>query len=258
MITACVAWIRRSPVGTCARLAFPFAQLSTALRRVLAVLLCIRIRLLLFLLTSRALLAFAPRPPLPPSLPLSLLRTVRLLCCDVAAGLAQVIRCMSVRTQGIHNEWRCRTQDGGVRGRTLGATPMTRLVLTAPLLCCLLLLWLDPVPAPLTDPKLNDEFKVKTFGGAISQWTRSDTQDSNAMRGTDWRHWTRHTDTSAPCVFALLLCFVVPSVSLLALSLILLLFFSELSIYLQTETVDHLLVDVSRGEKLRINFDITL
>lgn len=47
------------------------------------------------------------------------------------------------------------------------------------------------------------------------------------------------------------------SVSLVAISLILLLFFSELSIYLQTETVDHLLVDVSRGEKLRINFDIT-
>jgi hypothetical protein len=47
------------------------------------------------------------------------------------------------------------------------------------------------------------------------------------------------------------------SVSVSALVLILLLFFSELSLYLRTETRDHLLVDVSRGEKLRINFDIT-
>jgi len=46
-------------------------------------------------------------------------------------------------------------------------------------------------------------------------------------------------------------------ISLAALTIILLLFFSELSIYLTTETVDHLFVDVSRGEKLRINFDVT-
>jgi len=62
-------------------------------------------------------------------------------------------------------------------------------------------------------PKLNEDFRVKTFGGAI--------------------------------------------ISLTAIVLILLLFFSELSLYLSVETVDHLVVDVSRGEKLRINFDIT-
>lgn len=62
-------------------------------------------------------------------------------------------------------------------------------------------------------PKLNDEFKIKTFGGAI--------------------------------------------ISISAMIIIVLLFFSELSLYLQVERVDHLLVDVSRGEKLKINFDIT-
>ena len=46
-------------------------------------------------------------------------------------------------------------------------------------------------------------------------------------------------------------------VSVVAISLILLLFFSELSIYMTTETVDHLFVDISRGEKLRINFNVT-
>jgi len=61
-------------------------------------------------------------------------------------------------------------------------------------------------------PKLNDEFKVKTFGGAI--------------------------------------------ISLVSISLILVLFFSELSLYLQVETHDHLLVDTTRGEKMRINFDV--
>jgi len=51
--------------------------------------------------------------------------------------------------------------------------------------------------------------------------------------------------------------FLVCSVSLTAIILILILFFSELSIYLSTETVDHLHVDVSRGEKLQINFDVS-
>lgn len=48
-----------------------------------------------------------------------------------------------------------------------------------------------------------------------------------------------------------------PPVSLCALALILLLFFSELSIYLTTETSDRLFVDITRGEKLKINFDVT-
>ena len=39
--------------------------------------------------------------------------------------------------------------------------------------------------------------------------------------------------------------------------MILLLFFSELSLFMRTETLDHLEVDVSRGEKLRIHFDVT-
>ena len=64
-----------------------------------------------------------------------------------------------------------------------------------------------------TDPKLNEEFKVKTFGGAI--------------------------------------------VSVIAVCVICLLFVSELRLFLSVDTVDHLYVDVSRGEKLRINFDVT-
>ena len=63
------------------------------------------------------------------------------------------------------------------------------------------------------DPKLNEEFKVKTFGGAV--------------------------------------------VSVCAVVLILLLFLSELRLFLSVDTVDHLFVDVSRGEKLRIHFDVT-
>lgn len=47
------------------------------------------------------------------------------------------------------------------------------------------------------------------------------------------------------------------TVSLVSLTLIVLLFVSELSLYLSVETVDHLFVDVSTGEKLRINFDVT-
>ena len=39
--------------------------------------------------------------------------------------------------------------------------------------------------------------------------------------------------------------------------LIAVLLVSELRLYLHVETVDHLYVDVSRGEKLRINFDVT-
>ncbi len=62
-------------------------------------------------------------------------------------------------------------------------------------------------------PKLNEEFKVKTAGGAI--------------------------------------------VSLIAIVLIIALFIAELNYFLTIETVDHLYVDVSRGEKVRINFDVT-
>lgn len=43
----------------------------------------------------------------------------------------------------------------------------------------------------------------------------------------------------------------------MSITLILVLFFSELSLYLQAETVDHLFVDISRGEKLKINFDVS-
>ena len=46
-------------------------------------------------------------------------------------------------------------------------------------------------------------------------------------------------------------------VSVCALVLIVLLLISELRLFLAVETVDHLYVDVSRGEKLRINFDVT-
>jgi hypothetical protein len=42
-----------------------------------------------------------------------------------------------------------------------------------------------------------------------------------------------------------------------AIGLILLLFVTELSLYMQVETSDRLFVDISRGEKLRINFDVT-
>lgn len=45
-------------------------------------------------------------------------------------------------------------------------------------------------------------------------------------------------------------------VSILAIIIIIILFTTELSYYLQTETVDHLYVDISRGEKVRINFDV--
>jgi len=47
------------------------------------------------------------------------------------------------------------------------------------------------------------------------------------------------------------------TVSLCAGIFIGLLFFSELSYFLTVETVDHLFVDVSKGEKLQINFDVT-
>jgi len=47
------------------------------------------------------------------------------------------------------------------------------------------------------------------------------------------------------------------AVSIVALLVMALLFISELKFYLATETADRLYVDVSRGEKLRINFDIT-
>ena len=63
------------------------------------------------------------------------------------------------------------------------------------------------------DPKLNEEFKVKTFGGAV--------------------------------------------VSVIAVVAICVLFVGELRLFLSVDTVDHLYVDVSRGEKLRINFDVT-
>jgi len=46
------------------------------------------------------------------------------------------------------------------------------------------------------------------------------------------------------------------TVSLVAIFLIVILFISELSLYLELETVDHLLVDTSRGDKLKINFDV--
>ena len=45
--------------------------------------------------------------------------------------------------------------------------------------------------------------------------------------------------------------------SVCAVLVICLLFVSELRLYLSVETVDHLYVDVSRGEKLRINFDMS-
>ena len=47
-------------------------------------------------------------------------------------------------------------------------------------------------------------------------------------------------------------------VSVLAVIVIVILFVSELRLFLSVDTVDHLYVDVSRGEKLRINFDVTL
>ena len=47
------------------------------------------------------------------------------------------------------------------------------------------------------------------------------------------------------------------SVSVIALALMCVLFVSELSWFLVTETSNHLRVDSSRGEKLRINFDVT-
>ena len=47
-------------------------------------------------------------------------------------------------------------------------------------------------------------------------------------------------------------------VSVIALVVIAVLFVSELRLFLAVDTVDHLYVDVSRGEKLRINFDVTL
>ena len=47
------------------------------------------------------------------------------------------------------------------------------------------------------------------------------------------------------------------AVSVCALVLICVLFVSELRLFLHVDTVDHLYVDVSRGEKLRINFDVT-
>jgi len=47
------------------------------------------------------------------------------------------------------------------------------------------------------------------------------------------------------------------AVSIVAGIIMLSLFFSQLSIYLKVQTVDHLVVDTARGEKLRINFDVT-
>jgi hypothetical protein len=47
------------------------------------------------------------------------------------------------------------------------------------------------------------------------------------------------------------------AVSMIALALMCLLFFSELSWFMTTETSNHLRVDPSRGEKLKINFDVT-
>ena len=46
-------------------------------------------------------------------------------------------------------------------------------------------------------------------------------------------------------------------VSVIAVVVIVVLFVSELRLFLSVDTVDHLYVDVSRGEKLRINFDVT-
>jgi len=46
------------------------------------------------------------------------------------------------------------------------------------------------------------------------------------------------------------------AVSIIAITMIVILFISELSLYLDIETVDHLLVDTARGEKLKINFDV--
>ena len=48
------------------------------------------------------------------------------------------------------------------------------------------------------------------------------------------------------------------TVSICAICTICFLFFSELSVYLTTVTEDHLAVDVSRGEKLRINFGVSI
>ena len=47
-------------------------------------------------------------------------------------------------------------------------------------------------------------------------------------------------------------------VSVVAAVMMITLFFSELNLFLTTEQSNHLLVDTSRGEKLRINFDITV
>ncbi len=48
-----------------------------------------------------------------------------------------------------------------------------------------------------------------------------------------------------------------PLVSVISGLLIVWLFFSELSFYLSTEVNPELFVDTSRGEKLRINMDVT-
>ena len=48
-----------------------------------------------------------------------------------------------------------------------------------------------------------------------------------------------------------------PLVSIIAGIFIIWLFFSELSFYLATEVNPELFVDTSRGQKLRINMDIT-
>lgn len=111
-----------------------------------------------------------------------------------------------------------------------------------------LLLLLLPVAVCASDPKLNEEFRVKTFGGAISQNT-PDAQRST-QTGSEWTP----SLMMPPIAAAAAVC--VP-VSLLAVTLITLLLWSELALYLQVDTVNHLYVDVSRGEKMKINFDVT-
>lgn len=94
-------------------------------------------------------------------------------------------------------------------------------------------------PPFISDPKLAEDMRVKTYSGALGE--RSNVVQTSCLSDV------------AFCFYPLRV-----AVSLLAGSMIVFLAISEFQRYLSHTTVDHLIVDLdSPTEKLKIEFDIT-
>lgn len=78
-------------------------------------------------------------------------------------------------------------------------------------------------------PKTLEDFRVRTFSGAAGA------RDLRSYVAT----------------------LTAPVVSIISGAIILILFFSEFAYYMKTDVSPQLFVDTTRGEKLKINFDIT-